>query len=90
MPGAQRTTVRVENQSWSEMVVYAVRGGSQRIRLGSVPGVTTRVLRLPENMVWSATPLQFIADPIGSSRAPITNEITVHPGDQVTLYIPPQ
>lgn len=89
IPG-ERTTVRVENRSWSEMVVYVVRSGSQRIRLGSVPGVTTRVLTIPEHLLGATTPLRFIADPIGSDRAPISDEIMVRMGDQVTLMIPPQ
>lgn len=89
IPG-ERTTVRVENRSWSEMVVYVVRSGTQRIRLGNVPGVTTRVLTIPEHLLGASTPLRFIADPIGSDRAPISDEIVVRLGDQVTLMIPPQ
>lgn len=86
----ERTTVRVENRSWSEMVVYVTRSGTQRIRLGSVPGVTTRVLTIPESLMGASTPLRFIADPIGSDRAPTSDEIYVNPGDQVTLMIPPR
>jgi hypothetical protein len=29
-----------------------------------------------------------MADPVGSPRTPVSQEITVRPGDQVTLIIP--
>ena len=32
----------------------------------------------------------FLADPIGSTRTPVTNEISVTPGDEVVLTIPPR
>jgi hypothetical protein len=33
-------------------------------------------------------PLRFLADPIGGNRAPVSDEIAVEPGDEVTLTIP--
>jgi hypothetical protein len=82
------TTVSVRNQGFLDVNVYAVRGG-QRVRLGTVTGNSTQVLRIPEFLLSGATPLRFIADPIGNQRQPTSDEITVTPGDQVTLYIPP-
>ena len=32
----------------------------------------------------------FLADPIGSNRTPVSDEITVQPGDQVRLVLPPR
>lgn len=84
----ERTTIRVENRSWSEMVIYAVRS-SQRVRLGSVPGVSTRTFTIPDSMVGAGTPLRFQADPIGSDRAPVSHEVHVREGDQVQMYVPP-
>lgn len=86
-PAAAETTVRVQNQNWLDMNIYVVRSG-QRIRLGMVPGASTRVLTIPANLVFGSTSLQFLADPVGSRQTPISNEISVHPGDQVTLLIP--
>ena len=83
----RETTVRVENRSWSEMTIYVVRSG-QRIRLGTVSGTSTQKLVIPASLVFGATPLSFIADPIGSSRRATSWELTVHPGDEVTLIIP--
>jgi hypothetical protein len=85
--GSLRTTVEVENRSWSAVNVYAVRGG-QRVRLGTVQAVSTSVLTIPTAVVSGVTSLSFLIDPIGSNRTPITQEISVREGDQITLYVP--
>jgi hypothetical protein len=84
-----RTSVRVENQGFSDMTIYAVRSG-QRVRLGAASGNSTTVFTIPANLIFGATPLRFIADPIGGNRTPVSEEITVQPGDQVRLVIPPR
>lgn len=86
-PGASRTTIRVENQNFLDMNVYVLRG-SQRVRLGMVNGVTTRVFTIPENLVFGSTSLRFQADPVGGRRTSVSHEITVRAGDQVTITIP--
>ena len=87
--GERRTAVRVENLSFSDMTIYAVRSGSQKIRIGQAAGNRTTVLEIPRYLVSVPTPLRFIADPIGSNRTPVSDEITVIPGDEVVLHIPP-
>ena len=87
--GETRTSVRVENLSFSDMTIYVVRSGSQRIRIGQAGGNRTTVLEIPRYLVSVPTPLRFIADPIGSNRTPVSDEITVIPGDEVVLHIPP-
>lgn len=82
-----RTTLEVENRSWSAVNVYALRGG-QRVRLGTVQAVTTSVLTIPSAIVSGVTSLSFLIDPIGSSRTPISQEISVREGDQITIYVP--
>ena len=86
-PAGPRTTVRVENQNFLDMNIF-VMNGSQRIRLGTVSGVTTRVLTIPSNLIFGSASLRFMADPVGSTRAPISQEITVRAGDEVLLTIP--
>jgi hypothetical protein len=54
-----------------------------------VGGHQNTVLRVPPVLITGVTPLRFIADPIGSSRASVSEEITVTPGDSVMLTIPP-
>ncbi|HWL38797.1 MAG TPA: hypothetical protein VNO75_01060 [Gemmatimonadaceae bacterium] len=83
----ERTTVTVDNQSFSDMTIYATRG--QRIRLGIATGHTKTVFTLPPSLVGGAGLIRFVADPVGSSRTAVSEEITVRPGDQVGLTIPP-
>lgn len=83
-----RTTVQVENQGFLDMVIYLLIG-SQRVRLGTASGSSTSVFRIPPQYVFGASSLQFLADPIGSNRSPISDTIVVSPGDQVRLIIPP-
>ena len=82
------TRLRVENQAFLDMTIYVYRS-SQRIRLGTATGNSVTRLTIPANLIFGATPLRFQADPIGSSRASISSEITVTPGDEVVLTIPP-
>ena len=82
------TTLRVRNQGFLDVNVYAVRGG-QRVRLGTVTGNSTQVLRIPSFLLNGITPLRFLADPIGNQRTPTSDEIVVTPGDEVQIFIPP-
>ena len=84
-----RTTIRVENQGFADMTIYAIRSG-QRVRLGIATGNQTTVFTIPSNLIFGATPLRFLADPIGGSGTPVSDEITVQPGDEVRLVIPPR
>jgi hypothetical protein len=70
------------------MNIYVYRS-SQRVRLGTATGNSVTRLTIPANLLFGATPLRFQADPIGGSRSPISSEITVAPGDEVVLTIPP-
>jgi len=82
------TTLQVDNQGFLDMAVYAVRS-VERVRLGTATGNGKTNLRIPSALVNGLTPMRFIADPIGSTRASISEEITVAPGDTVVLTIPP-
>ncbi len=84
----ERTTVSVENQALLDMTIYVI-SGSQRIRLGTARGLNTTVLTIPSNVVFGISTLRFQADPIGSSRTPISESISVTEGDEVVLRIPP-
>jgi hypothetical protein len=83
-----QAAIRVDNQSFSDMTVYALRS-AQRVRLGLAPGHTNTVFTVPSALMNGLTPLRFIADPIGGARPSVSEEITVAPGDSVTLTIPP-
>lgn len=83
------TRLRVQNQAFLDMTIYVYRG-PQRLRLGTANGNSTSRFTIPASLIFGATPLRFQADPIGSNRASISEEVTVSPGDEVTLMIPPQ
>jgi hypothetical protein len=84
------TTIQVTNQGFPDMTIYVLSTGGQRLRLGLANGNSTVTFVIPSAMVTGgATPLRFIADPIGGSRASVGEQITVSPGDQVQLTIPP-
>ena len=89
VPGAERegATLRVENQARLDVNVYALRAG-QRIRLGTVNAHSTSTLRVPATLVGSGMGVQFIADFIGSDRAPVSEEVVIWPGEEVRLTIP--
>jgi hypothetical protein len=80
--------VQVDNRGFLDMTVYAARS-SQRQRLGIAPGHAITVLDLPPGLIGGLTAVRFIADPIGGSRASVSEEITVAPGDTVVMMIPP-
>ena len=88
-PPRSEAFVRVENRSMLDMTIYVVRGGERR-RLGLVNALTTQMLSIPSVLVEGSGVLRFQADPIGGSRAPISEEIFVRNGDVVQLIIPPQ
>ena len=83
-------TLTVENQGFTDMTIYAVSGTTGRVRLGQVTGNNTQSLPIPGHLVQSGGTLRFIADPIGGSRRPVSDELLVGPGDSLTLTIPPQ
>ena len=79
-------TVRVENRGLPDMTIYVVNQ-SQRIRLGIAPGLNVTTLRIPRDLVRGGS-VRFLADPVGSDRAPVSDEISVFPGDEIVLVIP--
>ena len=82
------TYVRVENRAYLDMNVYVYRS-SQRMRLGMVNGNSATKFVIPHSLLFGATPLRFQADPIGANRQSVSEEISVLPGDEVVLVIPP-
>ena len=85
---ASPAMLQLENQGVADMVIYAI-SGSQRTRLGIATGSSTKAFTIPNTLLRGAGNLRFLADPIGGNRTPISEEMTVQPGDIVTLTIPP-
>jgi hypothetical protein len=80
--------LEVENRGFADMVIYAI-SGSQRLRLGLATGNSTKSFTIPNSILRGAGTLRFLADPVGGSRTPVSDELSVEPGEVVTLTIPP-
>jgi hypothetical protein len=83
----KQTLLSVDNRAFLDMTVY-VLNGPQRVRLGIAGGKTVTELTIPAFLVRVPKPLRFLADPIGGGRTPLSEEIMVEPGDEVSLTIP--
>ncbi len=80
--------LEVENQSFYDVTIYIVRSGL-RTRLGTVQGSSAGVFEIPRTFVNPGLPIRFLADPIGPTPTPYSQEIPVWPGDTIRLRIPP-
>lgn len=87
-PEQVQTALVVDNQGYLDRTIYVMRS-SQRVRLGLANGNSRARFILPSNIMFGATPLRFVADPIGGRSAAVSMEIVVNPGDEVMLRIPP-
>ena len=77
-------TVRVTNEDWIDVTVYALYK-ARRFRLGRVTTGNTEVFVVPEGIIVGMTELQFLGIPLASRRRRVTENIIVNPGDEVTL-----
>lgn len=83
-----RTTVRVENQRFQDMDVYVVYQ-TQRVHLGMVTGNSAAVFVIPPSFLTEVTQLRFLALAVGGADEPVSDEVTVRPGDEVGMTIAP-
>jgi hypothetical protein len=81
--------LQVDNQRFLDMNIYLITSGGARIRLGTATGNSSTTMRIPATYVFGGTDLRFLADPIGAQSTPVSQSITVFPGDNVKLIIPP-
>ena len=88
LASAQSTApkVTVRNDNWLDVVIYAVHGNS-RFRVGTVGGSSTQTFRLVGEVANGTTPLQLLADPIGSSNTYMTDPVTLNPGQRLELQV---
>src|SRR6266571_2989384 len=81
--------ITVENQNFLDMDVFIVRSGGDRVRIGMVPGLSSRILMVRPDVVGYGSEVRFEVHPIGGRGNPISETMTVHPGDVIHLTIPP-
>jgi hypothetical protein len=82
------TTLRVENQGFNDMRIYVYQGG-QRVRVGTANGNQTSTFKLSRSIMHGITSLRFEAVPIGGQGSTVSEQITVVPGEDITLRISP-
>lgn len=80
------TMLEVKNNSYLDHNIYLLQG-LQRVRMGTARGLATSRFEIPRQYVFGVSSLQFLADPIGSNVTPISERISVAPGDIVVLEI---
>lgn len=80
------TILVVRNDSYLDHNVYLLQG-LQRIRMGTARGLATTRFTIPRQYVFGVSVLQFLADPIGGNVTPVSERISVSPGDEVHLQI---
>jgi len=81
--------ITVENQNFLDMDVFIVRSGGDRVRIGMVPGLSSRILMVRPDLVGYGSEVRFEVHPIGGRANPTSETMTVHPGDVIHLTIPP-
>jgi len=81
-------TLVVDNRALLDHTIYVLRG-AQRVRLGVATGLRKTTLTIPAGIILGSTTLRFLADPIGGSRNPVSEEINISAGDEIGLTIPP-
>lgn len=72
----------VRNQNWSDVHLYVLAAG-QRFSLGMVTSQSERSFEIPATAFASQRDLVFLADPVGSTLAYVSDPLLVHPGDRV-------
>lgn len=86
-PEGAVATLRVDNQRFADMTIYVIESGVRQ-RLGLAPGNRVTSFTIPRRMS-GAVLLRFSADPIGGRALPVTEDIIVESGDEVTMRITP-
>lgn len=86
-PPPKSTVLRVVNHNFYDMTIYLVRFGD-RVRLGLAPGNSTSTFEFPSQFVQSGT-VRFEAHPVGTNGRAFTEELSVLPGDVVSVEIQP-
>jgi hypothetical protein len=82
--------VRVDNMRPFDMTIYVVpSGGGNRERLGVARGSAVTTMTVPGYLTRRNATIRFLADPIGGQSLPISHDINVGPGDEVTMRIEP-
>ena len=91
VPAAQNepVTVRVTNDSWSDMRIYVVETATRRTpwRIGTVTALSRARFELPDHLRAELTHLVLVAVAIGSRQRQFTDRLQTRPGALVDWRI---
>ncbi len=79
-------TIRVVNQNWHDMRIYAIVDGLS-VRLGTVTGFTTRTLKIRRSLIGFGADLELVAFGLGNRSAIYSGHVIVSPGDQLEFRV---
>ncbi len=79
-------TIRVVNQNWHDMRIYAIVDGLS-VRLGTVTGFTTRTLKIRRSLIGFGADLELVAFGLGNRSAIYSGHVVVSPGDQLEFRV---
>jgi hypothetical protein len=79
--------LRVVNNNWLDMHIYASRATGPLQSLGVVGTFDTAVFRLPVSAIDAAAGLRIVADPIGGFDAYVSPDILTSAGSEVVVTL---
>lgn len=83
-----RTRVRVENLNYLDATIF-VYSGARNQRMGIATGLTTQTFTVPTQLLTGGTSIRFQVRYLGRSGMVSSDYVTVNPGDEVLLRLPP-
>lgn len=85
-PDRTPVTVNVRNLAWTSIHVYAISGAAWQ-SLGVLTSQGEETYEIPPGVIGARREIRLAADPVGSSRAYISDPIHVEDGDRVMWTI---
>ena len=82
--------VRIENDNITSMRIWIVRvpiGG--KYSLGVARGSDITTFKVPRTLITGVNEVTFEISPQGGGRSAFTQSVTISPGDEIVLRIPP-
>jgi len=85
-----KTIVRVDNQSFSDFNIFVQPEAGPQLRLGLCAAKSRHDFVIPSSVL-SEYPraVRFVARPLATQVGPVSETVTVTPGDVIGLQIPP-
>jgi hypothetical protein len=87
--GDEAIRVEVRNDNFLDVTVYVLPDGVSH-RIGDVTGSSSATLDVPARLIFAATSMRLLVNPIGSREAYLSEEIPVSPGDLIRLNVASQ